>query len=270
MKPLHLETPPPASDLAHAVAAPALRDDEVALWRASLDEWSDAAGRSFETLLARDEAERAHRFHFARDRRRYIAGRGILRTLLGLYLGRPPETVALRYGPNGKPALAAEPASFAGERPIHFNVSHSEGLALFAFARGVEVGVDVERVRELPDRERLAASAFSPRECARLQACPPAGRSAEFFRAWTRQEALLKATGTGLGGEADPRAEAACAVFPLQPAPGFSGALAIARGPTWATFATWPGENEPASDRLFPRRRRVPLEHLAARGPHFL
>src|SRR5207248_11802779 len=115
-----------------------------------------------------DEFERARRFYFDRDRRRYVVGRGILRMLLGRYLHCAPQEIDFAYGAYGKPSLAKPAAGPV----LHFNVAHSEGLALYAFTYAGEVGVDVEQMRDLPDWADVARSAFSPHELALLQARP--------------------------------------------------------------------------------------------------
>lgn len=197
-----------------------LHAQEVDIWRANLDEPSAVVLGELEKLLSADERDRASRFFFERDRGRFVVARGVLRTLLGRYLGRPPGELVFRYGAQGKPALAAnEPV------PIYFNLAHSEGLALYAFTRAGEIGIDLEKIRELPDWPSVAEAAFSPRELAQLKAVAPERRRDEFFRAWTRQEAVLKAFGTGLGADVQGDDKAFC-VHPLHPAPGYAGALA--------------------------------------------
>jgi 4'-phosphopantetheinyl transferase len=176
-----------------------LGPNEVEIWRARLDEHSASTIQRLSGLLSSDEVARAGRFFFDRDRQRFVVGRGILRTLLGGYLGRAPAEIVLSYGPNEKPALAT-PAGVPP--PIFFNVAHSEGLALFAFTTAGEIGVDVERIREIPDWESVAEVSFSPQELARLRRCPEHRRQRDFFCTWTRQEALLKAAGVGLVGAA--------------------------------------------------------------------
>jgi 4'-phosphopantetheinyl transferase len=202
-----------------------LRADEVDVWRGALDDQSASTVESLRMLLSKDERERANRFFFDRDRRRFIVARGILRTLLGKYLSRHPAQLAFTYGPNGKPRLVQP----AGEAPLYFNVAHSDDLALFAVTSVGEVGVDLEKVRDLPDWRSVAEASFSAPELARLRACPPDRQRDEFFAAWTRQEAVLKALGTGLGG-ATAGTETAFVVHPLNPAPGYAGALAAAPG----------------------------------------
>ena len=264
MRPLTLTAPPVARRRPALKAAEPLRlrPTDVDVWCASLDDHPVETVPLLQALISRDEAERARGFYFERDRRRYLVGRGILRILLGRYLGRAPQEVVFRYGPNGKPSLAAGLA----DAPLHFNVAHSEGLALYAFTSAGPVGVDLELMRDLPDWPQVADAVFSARELAQLRACPPAGRRDEFFRAWTRQEAVLKALGTGLAGAADAAAEAAFAVHPLQVAPGFAAALATT-GARWSTFQFW--QHARSLPALTPRRgRRVRLEKTTVLGTH--
>ena len=134
-------------------------------------------------LLSPDEQQRAARLVFREDRRRYIVARARLRQLLGARLDAGPETLHFVYSEHGKPALAA------GE--LRFNLSHCEDVAVYAFADGREVGVDVEREREVEDAEAIAERCFSPAE---RDAC----RALGFLYCWTRKEAFVKALGSGL------------------------------------------------------------------------
>ena len=218
--------------------------DDVDVWRASLDDQPAGTLALMQSLISADEFERARRFFFDRDRRRYVVGRGILRMLLGRYLHCAPQEIALTYGQYGKPALA----QVGGGRALHFNIAHSEGLALYAFTYAGEVGVDVEKMRDLPDWAEVARSAFSPHEYALLLACPAERRRDEFFRAWTRQEAVLKALGTGLSGVAAQTSKKAFTVYPLDVGPGFAAALATSPQAKrshaindWTTGGLFPG-----------------------------
>lgn len=168
----------------------ALGDKDVHVWRASLDN----AGSAIETMLgilSPDEKERAARFKFERDRIHFVSARSILRELLGAYVGLPPEDLRFSYGSHGKPALATGPE-------IEFNLAHSHGLAVYAFARGREVGADVERIRPDFAGEYIATRHFSPRELNAWRALPPSAKTREFFKVWTCKEAYIKARGLGL------------------------------------------------------------------------
>lgn len=143
-----------------------------------------------ESHLTESERERAGRFRLARVRDQFICARGQIRALLGHYLNVEPRSVPLLYAEGGKPYL---PEEF----PLHFNVSHTDGLAVFALSRAL-VGVDVERCRDIPDADGLVSRFFTQRECAQYSTIEPAARPAAFLRAWTRKEAVLKAIGRGV------------------------------------------------------------------------
>lgn len=170
-----------------------LPETEIHIWRARLD-----CGRSLiqrmEETLAPDERERAGRFVFQPDRKRFIAARGILRELLGSYLGTSPAKIAFKYGSKGKPFLAEK----SGEPGLEFNISHSRDIGLFAFTRGRRVGVDVEFMRADFGGEEIARRYFAEEEVLELQSLPPTSRETGFFLCWTRKEAYIKAHGDGL------------------------------------------------------------------------
>jgi 4'-phosphopantetheinyl transferase len=150
--------------------------------------------RALEAILSPDEQERAARFHFERDRARFVVARGSLRRILGRYLGLPPDAFRFLYSSHGKPYLAGDGRAAL----LSFNVSHSGDWALCAVAGGRRVGVDVEIIRADLAGETIAERFFSPREVAALRSLAPGEQVAAFFRCWTRKEAFLKARGEGL------------------------------------------------------------------------
>lgn len=171
---------------------PPLGEGEVHLWRADLAA-APAGLEHLRGLLNEAEGARAARFHFEEDRRHYIAARGTLRALLGDYLGADPRGIELRYRASGKPHVSGWGID------LRFNVSHSRRCGLFAFARGRDVGVDVELGARLgDDLAALTRRVFSPRERVRWLLRPEAERRAAFLDVWTRKEALLKASGRGI------------------------------------------------------------------------
>jgi 4'-phosphopantetheinyl transferase len=171
----------------------ALPEDEVQLWRVDLEAIRGEESR-WQKLLSSDEMRRALRFHFARDRQRFIASRALLRIILAAYLGTDPTDLTFSYSDKEKPFLAPPHA----DSGFKFNVSHSGGIALLAFARLRDIGVDVEQVRRDFDVESLAQRFFSAREQAQIVALPAEERVDAFYRCWTRKEAYIKATGDGL------------------------------------------------------------------------
>ena len=168
----------------------------VDLWSASLEPPAPLRAH-LEGYLSIDERERAARFVFPRDRNRFIAGRAFLRLLLAQYTATDAASLRFRYGAHGKPALADDRSEVA------FNLAHTGSLAVCALARGRDLGVDVERVRPIPDADGIARSFFSPRETAELASLPEPARFRAFFDAWTRKEAVLKALGDGLARPLD-------------------------------------------------------------------
>lgn len=175
-----------------AAVGRSLARGEAQIWFASLDEPFTRMGA--ERVLSDDERARAARFHFARDRDRFVARRIILRKLLAQYVRRAPEDIRLAYGPRGKPALGGPDD---GSR-IRFNASHSHGTGVFVVTADREVGVDIERFPAPDDGDDVARHFFAPAEVAALQPLPAAERSAAFLRCWTRKEAYIKSRGDGL------------------------------------------------------------------------
>ena len=235
-----------------------LAPDTVHVWRVGLL-GSAQQVRACWAVLSADERARARRFVFARDRRRFVVAHGALRQVLGRYLGRAPRAIEFAVSPRGKPRL-----SVPGGAVLEFNLAHGGELALIGLAAGRAVGIDVEPVRVLPDGPAVAAHAFSVAERTSLMAASTSAAAtwAAFFRYWTRKEAILKATGDGLGVPL-PRLDVAWSaqtparvqpievldlrgaqhrlgVQDLRPGSGYAAAVA-AGGADWrSTFFSWP------------------------------
>jgi len=155
-------------------------------------EWIDTAQEPEGLpILDADELARAGRLRFERDRQRFVARRALLRRILGEQLGVEPASIRYRRTANGKPALvdADGPA---------FSTSHADGLAIVALATQGDVGVDVERLRSMPDALDIARRFFAVRELEHLGAQPASVRSEAFLRLWTAKEACVKVLGRGL------------------------------------------------------------------------
>lgn len=218
-----------------ATQPPPLRADDVHVWRIALAV-GDTLLACLRETLGEDERKRAERFHFEKDRRHFIAGRGSMRILLAGYLARRPEEVRFAYSNYGKPRLVD--TDNAGN--LHFNLTHSHGLALLALTRGRDVGVDVERLRDMErDGEPLAERFFSPREVAALRSLPLELRREAFFHCWTRKEAYIKAVGKGLALPLDQ--------FDVTLQPGEPAALLATQGDSqearrWSMRSLQPGE----------------------------
>ncbi|MFI1971254.1 hypothetical protein BLA24_32630 [Streptomyces cinnamoneus] len=205
------------------------------VWLLRIDDRAPWRPEEYERVLDAQERTRAAGFVRPLHRERYVASHMALRQLLGAYTGTSPEAVALVREPcpgcgelHGRPAVAGSPPR------LHFNLSHAGDLALLAFA-DTPVGADVERRQPdsvVADVSRL----LHPKETEELDALPPARRAPAFARCWTRKEAYLKGTGTGLS-EAPSVTYVGTGPAPVSPpgwtltdvavGEGYAGALAV-------------------------------------------
>jgi 4'-phosphopantetheinyl transferase len=179
-----------------------LNPGEIHIWRVRLN-------RGEGSPPTVEEAERAARFATPALSRRYLRAHAALRAILAGLTDAPLEFALYE---KGKPYLAQAPE-------IRFNLAHSAEMALVAVARDVEVGVDIERIRPLPEYAAIAERYF------------PAGSAAprdarDFFRHWTRFEALLKAHGAGLYG-AGATPPGVWTVTEIDAGPRFTAAVAV-------------------------------------------
>src|ERR1700680_1225742 len=228
-----------------AATPPTLVDNELHVWRASLD-LSSAVRERLQSTLNPEEKKRVEKLLIEKAREHFVAARGILRELLSLYLGVHPEKIAFSYGPEGKPSLSP-----AHNSKISFNVSHSNGMGLFVFANDREIGTDIEYVKPDFRGMEIASKFFSEGESAALAKLPPGERDEAFFGCWTKKEAYVKAHGQGLSIPLDSftvefskskqvlrdEAGAHWSCYALEAAPGYAGAV-VAAGENW-TVKCW-------------------------------
>ena len=146
--------------------------------------------------LSSEEVERSRRFVFAEDRQRFVVCRGMLRWVLGTYLGLAPDEIAFEYGPRGKPRLRG----FGRSCPLAFNVTHSGQFGGIAVAPDGDVGIDIEAVRPVRHFDQMMDKTLTVAEKQYVLSLPEGDRVRAFFRYWTRKEALLKALGIWLLG----------------------------------------------------------------------
>jgi 4'-phosphopantetheinyl transferase len=166
----------------------------VQLWQTDLDQ-AEPAVKYWRSLLSADECQRADRYLRERDRLHFTVARGQVRSHLGRLLNVPATAIAFDYTKRGKPSVVQ--SNLDGAR-LEFNVSHSEGMALYVVAWDRRVGVDLEYLRPMADAAQLVKRFYTAAEAVEFFQLPESDRTAAFFQAWTAKEAYLKATGEGV------------------------------------------------------------------------
>ena len=167
-----------------------LLNNDVHIWTMPAKA-SDAVVAQFERVLSEDEAQRAARFRFSHLRDSFVITHGVLRHLLGRYLGVDPPRICFSYGDKGKPGVASA-------ANLQFNLTHSGDMAAVAFTTGCQLGIDAEHIRPVEEMQQIANHYFASEESAELMLLPENEREPAFFRCWTRKEAYIKAIGDGL------------------------------------------------------------------------
>lgn len=215
---------------------------EVHVWRVWLD-LNTIQSKSLAGILSVDELARAARFRFEIDQKRFMVARGMLRKILGHYLGEHPQKIRFDYTSYGKPMLKTN----CGQNALCFNLSHTDDFALYAFSLGGNIGIDMERIRDDIEIAQIAQRFFSLGEISSLERMDENKREALFFQYWARKEAVIKAMGLGvsfpleqldvslISGKVlapitlldDPGASSHWYVQDLFPAHGYAAAIAV-------------------------------------------
>lgn len=171
-----------------------LPPDEAHLYFMRLDEMTEPPAPLY-ALLDAAERERCARYAFMRNRIESTAARALARSALSRYAPIAPTGWTFRSGDHGKPEVAGP----ALAPPLHFNVSHTEGLVACLVAYEREVGVDVEFLGRRSDIPLLARRCLSAAEQNALWALKAEAQPQRFLVHWTLKEAYLKARGIGIG-----------------------------------------------------------------------
>jgi 4'-phosphopantetheinyl transferase len=213
-----------------------LKPFEVHVWSAWLNQ-SEKVISELDKILSPDERERASRFLREKSRLEFIVSRGLLRKILAQYTNLETSDLIFIYSENGKPSLAPQL-----RRSLFFNVSHSAGLVLFAFSAQCEVGIDVEQIRPISEADEIAERFFSHEEALKIKA-ETERKSEIFYQLWTRKEAFLKCSGTGIAHGLHQRmAMNETLICDFVPEENYIAALAVARGPVKILHQRWNGE----------------------------
>lgn len=234
---------------AGAKARAAIGAGTVCVWRlASVSAIDYALVR--DNCLSGDEAVHAARLHRDRDRRQYIAAHVLMRSVLAMCLDLEARDLHFSANRFGKPRLVAlRPA-----QQLSFNLSHTDGIALFACGAQRAIGVDVERIEASPAAQS-ARNWLSPGERQKLASLRGMARRRAWYAAWCRKEAWLKARGCGFARRADsievellPDRPArlltpsvrAWSLHDLDAGPGYAAALAVHGRVNSIAMRDWP------------------------------
>lgn len=142
-------------------------------------------------LLSEEERAQHQRFIPPKKRHEYLVTRVLVRTVLGQALGVAPQTLQFTANEWGCPALWPPV-------PLHFNVSHTDGLVLCLVSNHPGIGVDTEQLARAPDLLALANTVFAPQERRDLAALPASEQGQRAVVLWTLKESYIKARGMGL------------------------------------------------------------------------
>ena len=170
-----------------------MSNQTIDLWTLHLESQSLSLNTNLK-LLSDQEKARLDRFRFIEDQQQYAAAHAGLRRILAGYLSIDPKTIRFTLNSHAKPALVDD----QNQKEIHFNLSHSKGLALVAVSLMRPVGVDVEHLKPLTSHLKLAERHFAPDEVAALKSLDPAASPAAFIQLWAGKEAFIKARGAGM------------------------------------------------------------------------
>jgi 4'-phosphopantetheinyl transferase len=172
-----------------ALPSLAMTNSEVHIWRINIHQNLSLLNQ-FKVLLNAVELVRAGKYLQRKDHDRFIVSRGAQRIILGWYLNTPPQQLKFVLGDNKKPYLFSKNGNL-----LHYNLSHSGDWIVLAIAT-LQVGTDVEFVDESFKFQDILPDNFSMDEAAYIK---QENSTERFFTLWTRKEAILKATGQGLG-----------------------------------------------------------------------
>jgi len=174
-------------------AQSALSIGEVHVWVISLNDAHYTTDR-FLPILSQEERTRAESLYLESDRVCFIRAHGIVRQILASYSDVAASSLKFRANRFGKPFLVTD----SGAPNIQFSVSHSGEFCLLALRLDCPVGIDLEKLRNVPDIKRISDRYFTSSEAGFLSTlCGQPQRNA-FFALWTHKEAMVKGLGLSL------------------------------------------------------------------------
>ena len=161
---------------------PRLAKGEVHIWAISIGELGDHIDR-LRSVLSAVEYKKASYFKYAQAQHHYTISQAVLRLLLSSYLDIEPDDVILGARRKGKPYLIHD-------RKLYFNISNSHNLCVYAFSSGGEVGIDIEKIRKVPEIIQLIEKNLTP-SVREYVLKDPEKMHERFFIFWTQWNSAL-------------------------------------------------------------------------------
>jgi 4'-phosphopantetheinyl transferase len=205
--------------------------NQVHIWKADVCSFRKSLDL-FTSWLSDEETQRWQRYLAADVRDRFLTARGLLRGIISFYTSRHPGHISFAASPLGKPYLG-----FPEGTGLEFSLSHSSGSILFAFSKGLPVGIDVEEIQQDMDYLMMASKFFSRSENQSILELPQSLQKQAFFNCWTRKEAYLKGMGVGLHASLQ---DFSVSVSPHEPAILLHPLPADDEGEPWQLFTIEP------------------------------
>jgi len=172
-----------------------MNSHEILIWYIEPETIQDPARLSrFMHWLSPEERAQYARFRFDKHRHTYLVSHALMRGALSLATQAEPDQFAFSTNAYGKP-FVVDPAP---HQPVHFNLSHTEGLAAVAISRHTELGIDVENKHRQDMTQTLAEHFFAPEECQEVAQSSAHERTIKMLEFWTLKESYIKAVGQGL------------------------------------------------------------------------
>lgn len=166
-----------------------LNGNEIHVWLFHLNTTPPSIKR-FYPLLSDDEKDRSERLVHFMHRKRFIAAHGFMRSVIARYVQQPAESLQFAKGNHGKPFLV-------NNIGLHFNLSHSQDIAMLAVAR-CDIGMDVECINRKHEWQKIMHRFYTESEQQKILALAEPLQQRAFYQVWTRKEAHMKVTGQGL------------------------------------------------------------------------
>jgi len=168
---------------------------EILIWYIEPESIQDPTRLSrFFEWLSPDERAQHGRFRFTQHKHTYLVSHALVRLALSHLTEVDPAKFSFTTNAYGKPFITTP----IQHQTLHFNLSHTEGLAAIAISRHTALGIDVENKDRQILTQSIAEQFFAPEECHAVAQASEHERSTKMLEFWTLKESYIKAVGMGL------------------------------------------------------------------------